>query len=126
MKIYEMQIIDLFLGCFSLKDIEKSEIDMVGFDFEEFEREFIYRLAKETYWEGDGEVLFFPIIANRSDGRLEYGAIIKQQNNGSTWVAIPSYIDGSVIHGVDKSELVTDTKEYKKWYQKQSSEPWNA
>lgn len=121
-----MQIIDLFLGCFSLKDIEKSELDSVGFDFKEFEREFIYRLAKETYWEGDGEVLFFPIMSNSSDGRLEYGAVIKQQNNGSTWIAIPNYVDDKVIHNVENSNIVTDTKEYKKWFKNQSILPWEA
>jgi hypothetical protein len=115
MKIYQTCIIDFFNGCSQkeiLKDCENSEY--LGFDFDEFEREFIYRLSKETYWEGDGRVLFFPVFTDRDDGRFDYVAIIKQQNNGSTWVGIP---DGVRVDAIERNySMVENTGEYKKWY----------
>lgn len=121
MKIYEMYIIDFFLGCFSIHDIDKQQLEEVGFDFKGFEGEFLYRLSKETNWEGDGELLFFPIMANKDDGRLEYGAVIKQQNNGCTWVAIPSYVSEKVIHFSEASKLVVDTNAY----MQSEGNPWD-
>jgi hypothetical protein len=113
MKIYGTGIIDYFCGCFNMKEAEKFG-KYVGFDFKEFEREFLYRLARETYWEGDGQVLFFPVFTNRDDCRFDYAAIIKQSNNGSTWVAMENHV---VIFDLEHSpyyELVEDTKSYKR------------
>jgi hypothetical protein len=116
MKIYSTHIMDFFEGCFDMKKAEKFG-EYVGFDFKEFEREFLYRLSKESYWEGDGEVLFFPVFTNSSDGRFDYAAIIKQSNNGSTWVAVEDHV---IIFDLEDSrycDLIRDTKAYKKYYQ---------
>ncbi len=55
-------------------------------------RELLSQLFLEAGWEGDGNInciFLAPCFAGRDDGHCEIIYHVKQDNNGTSWLAIP-------------------------------------
>jgi hypothetical protein len=88
MYVYELGIIDDFtyFTPFNLKTFAHPDFSSLTRDYETVYKEVVYHLAKYTSWEGDGEFVFIPLLDIEEMYHPGYGVIIKQGNNGSTFM----------------------------------------
>ena len=98
--IYQMPPIDSFLGCMTMDEAAKS-VKRTGVRKPvEYIHDFILsncellknkEKVKDSCWEGDISQLWFFAIPTEQETRL--GMLIKQSNNGTTFVISPTPLD---------------------------------
>lgn len=67
------------------------------------------KIFKDEGWEGDGEIECFyvpPCFTNRGDTYCEAIFHVKQSNNGTSWLAIPKYLEWNMPRRNSDDEAV--------------------
>ena len=88
MYTYELGIIDDFsyFTPFNKQTFETTIFNDPSRNYETVYKEVIYNLAKHTCWEGDGDFDIIPLLDLDTMYHPGYGIIVKQSNNGSTFM----------------------------------------
>lgn len=89
--VYSIGIVDDFTGFTSF---EKENFRFNENAYQSMLQEVRMLLIKHTYWEGDGHFEMFPVLDPNDIAFPHICVIIKQSNNGSTFVVSPIRLHG--------------------------------